>query len=131
MAVALEGIANEQQLEVGVNRPGNANRMFVIDGTARFTLTPGAGNDRASDTLRFPVGPTLASGQFIRAVATASLARIANGGLANNAQWAVDSVDADLDDETGRVIVTADLVVADTDGYLQRIGFQVNILAQL
>ena len=126
MAVALEGIANEQQLEVGVNRPGNANRMFVIDGTARFTLTPGAGNDRASDTLRFPVGPTLASGQFIRAVATASLARIANGGLANNAQWAVDSVDADLDDETGRVIVTAD-----TDGYLQRIGFQFNILARL
>ena len=83
-----------------------------------FTLTPGAGNDRASDTLRFPVGPTLAPGQFIRAAATASLASIANGGLANNAQWAVDSVDADL-------------VVADTDGYLQRIGFQVNILAQL
>jgi len=96
-----------------------------------FTLTPGAGNDRASDTLRFPVGPTLAPGQFIRAAATASLAGIANGGLANNAQWAVDSVDADLDDETGRVIVSADLVVADTDGYLQRIGFQVNILAQL
>ena len=61
----------------------------------------------------------------------ASLASIANGGLANNAQWAVDSVDADLDDETGRVIVSADLVVADTDGYLQRLGFQVNVLAQL
>jgi hypothetical protein len=38
---------------------------------------------------------------------------------------------ANLNDETGRVIVTADLVVADTDGYLQRIGFQVNILAPL
>jgi hypothetical protein len=131
MAVGLEGIANEQQLEVGVNGPDGANRMFVIDGTAAFTLTPGAGNDTISDTLRFPVGPTLTPAQFVRAIATASLASIANGGLANNAQWAVNSVDADLDDQTGRVVVTADLAVGDTDGYLQRIGFQATILARL
>jgi hypothetical protein len=130
MPVALEGIANEQQLEVGVDGPDGANRMFVIGGTAAFTLTPGAGKDTVSDTLRFPVGPALAPGQFIHAIATASLASIANGGLANNAQWAVDSVGADLDDEAGRVVIAADLVVGDTDGYLQRIGFQATILAR-
>jgi hypothetical protein len=29
-AVALEGIANEQQLEVGVNGPGGANRVNIL-----------------------------------------------------------------------------------------------------
>jgi hypothetical protein len=131
MAVNLEGIANEQQIDVRVSGPGNANRLFIIDGTAAFTLTPGPGQNSVSDTLSFTVGPTLQTGQFIRAIATGSLASIANEGLANNAQWAVDQVDADFDDESGRVVVTANLVVADTDGFLQRMGFQVNILAQV
>lgn len=131
MTVVLEGIANEQNLELVVAGPGQANRMFIVDGTAAFTLTPGNGNNEARDTLRFAVGPTLAEGQFVRAIATASLASISNQGLANGAHWAVDSVDADFDDESGRVIVTADLYVADTDGFLQRIGFQVNVLARM
>jgi hypothetical protein len=131
MVVPLDGIANEQTLEVVVTGPGNVNRLFIIDGTAAFTLTPGAGRDRAIDTVRFPIGPTFSTGQFVRATATASLASISNNGLANNALWAVDSVDADFDDESGRVVVVADLVVHDTDGFLQRIGFQVNILAQM
>jgi len=118
MAVAPEGIANEQQLEVGVNGPDGANRLFVD--RRHGGVHPHAGRGERPGVRHTPVPrrPTLAPGQFIRAAATASLAGIANGGLANNAQWAVDSVDADL-------------VVADTDGYLQRIGFQVNILAQL
>jgi hypothetical protein len=129
MAITLEGIANEQQIDVGITGPGNARRLFVIKGTAVFTFTPGPGNDSASDTLTFSVGPTLATGEFVRAIATASLASISNRGLANNALWAVDSIDADFDDESGRVVVTAQLVVADTDGFLQRIGFEVDIVA--
>ncbi|HET6918899.1 MAG TPA: hypothetical protein VFI46_05450 [Jiangellaceae bacterium] len=129
--MAFGGIANEQLIEVGVNGPGNANRMYIIDGTAVFSLTPGPGNDSVSDTLSFQVGPTFPTGQFIRAIATASLANIFNRNLANNARWAVNQVDADFDDESGRVVVTANLAVEDTDGFLQRIGFQVNILARV
>lgn len=128
MAVALDAIDNEQQLEVGVTGPGNARRLIVVHGTAVFVFTPGSGNDSARDTLAFPIGPALQTGQFIRATATASLASIFNGGLANNALWAVDSVDADFDDEAGRVVVTARLAVDDTDGFLLRIGFEVDIL---
>jgi len=130
MAINLEGI-DEQRLEIEVNGPGGANRLFAIDGMAAFTLTPGAGNNRVSDTLKFVIGPPLTREQFVRAIATASLAGIGNRGLANNAQWAVESVDADFDDESGLVAFSADLVVGDTDGYLQRIAFQIHILAQL
>jgi hypothetical protein len=129
MAVNLEGIANEQQMEIVVAGPAPANRMYIIDGTAVFTLTPGPGAQRVNDSLTFPIGPTLQPGQFVRAIATASLASIANQGLANFALWAADEVDADFEDESGRVIFTAKLVVGDTDGFLMRIGFQVNVLA--
>jgi hypothetical protein len=94
-------------------------------------LHQGRVGTRSPTHLSFPVGPTLQTGQFVRAIATGSLASIANQGLANNAQWAVDQVDADFDDESGRVVVTANLVVADTGGFLQRMGFQVNILARI
>ena len=83
MAVALEGIANEQQLEVGVNGPGGADRLIVIDGRAAFNLTPGAGNDRASDTLRFPIGPTLAPGDLVVADATDT----SSGSASRSTSW--------------------------------------------
>jgi hypothetical protein len=54
--------------------------------------------------------------------ATASLASISNEGPAHGAGWAVDRCRA-RQDETGRVIVEADLAVRDIDGAVLRIAY--------
>jgi hypothetical protein len=54
--------------------------------------------------------------------ATASLASISNEGPAHGAGWAVDRCRA-RQDETGRVIVEADIAVRDIDGAVLRIAY--------
>jgi hypothetical protein len=131
VAVPLEGIDGLRQMEVDVSGPGNANRLLIIVGTAKFTLTPPGSETQVADNLIFEIGPVLFPGQFVEAVATASLASISNAGTAVNALWAVDSVIADFNNATRRVRITARLVVRDSDGFFNRIGFQVNILTAL
>ncbi|MGH4012877.1 MAG: hypothetical protein ACRDSL_02845 [Pseudonocardiaceae bacterium] len=118
-------------MAIDVNGPGTANRLFIIVGTAVFTLTPPGNEKIVVDDLVFDIGPTLFPGQFRDATATASLASISNEDTAIDALWAVDSVLADFNAATRRVRITARLVVRDSDGFLNRLGLQVNILAAL
>jgi hypothetical protein len=131
VAVQLESIDGLRQMQVDVSGPGSANRLLIIVGTATFLLTPPGSETLVADNLVFDIGPVLFPGQFREAVATASLASISNQGTAVNALWAVDSVLADFNAATRRVRINARLVVRDSDGFLNRIGFQVNILAAL
>jgi hypothetical protein len=135
VTVDLREIDNLKQIAMDVTVPsGDANRLTIVVGTAVFTLTPPGDQQLVTDNLIFDVGPphSPALGSTFRdAAATASLASISNQGPANNALWAVDSVFADLNPATGRVRVTARLVVRDSDGFLNRLGFQVNILSQV
>ena len=128
--VTLDSIENEQEMQIGVNGPDGANRLIIYTGTAVFRFK-GTGSEVKRDTLSFNIGSAFSSGQFKKAVATASLASIFNDGPANDAGWAVDSVYADRDVYTGKVRVTAKLAVRDSDGYVFRIGYQVNVLAAL
>ena len=68
-------LVNQQQIEVVVSGPDGANRMWVIDGTAKckFYVT---GDTMKKETYSFHVGPSLTRRQFHRAIATASLADI-------------------------------------------------------
>ncbi|MGH8933452.1 MAG: hypothetical protein ACRDZO_23160 [Egibacteraceae bacterium] len=130
MTIQVQSFANVQQMEVVVNGPGNANRLFIISGTAVFNFTPLGDESQAVDDLIFAIGPFFQPGQLINLTAGASLASISNQGTAIGALWAVDSVNAGLN-EAGRVQVIARLVVRDTDGFINRLGFQVHILAAL
>lgn len=128
--VHLDSIDNPQEMRVSVLGPDGADTLIIYTGTAVFTFK-GTGSTIVRDTLSFNVGPVFAPGQLKRAVATASLASIFNDGPANDAGWAVDSVNAVVDLYTQRVRVTADLAVRDSDGFVFRIGYQVNVLAAL
>jgi len=124
------GIENPQELEIVVNGPAGANRLFVYTGTAVFNSDGAIGSEWMRDTISFEIGRTFTSGQFKKAVATASLASIANEHEAVNAGWAIDRVSADIA-ASGKIKVTLNYAIRDVDGYLYRVGYKVNVLAQL
>ena len=131
MAVSLDNIDNPQEMEVVVSGPGKANRLFIFTGTAVFTFK-GTSNDWSRNTISFLIPDhKFSPGQFLRGIATASLASISNNSVAQNAGWAVDSVDADWDDESGLIEVRAKLAARDTDGFINRMAYQVTVLAAL
>jgi hypothetical protein len=129
MAVNLDGIESAQEMEVVVNGPGDANRLFIYTGIAVFNFK-GTGSGWRKDTLTFQVGRTFTTTQFKKAVATAALASISNVEHAVNAGWAVDKVAARRA-STGKVELAMDLAIRDVDGYIHRVGYEVNVLAKL
>jgi hypothetical protein len=130
MAVNLIKIENPQEIEVAVSGPNGANRLYIYTGTAVFSFR-GTGSSWKRESISFKVGRVFKQGEFHKGIATASLASIDNYSHAVNAGWAVDSADADWDDESGKTVFTADLAVRDSDGFMTRIGYQVTVLAKV
>jgi len=132
---------SEQEIEVWVSGPGEANRMFVVNGIARMRLEiadmqeVGGRLVTAKETFTVLVGPVLTNAQFLRAVATATPNAMdfyfvkADGWEA----WAVHEVDADFDDETGRteLRIEAEVQAAGRRVGMNSISFQATILAAL
>ncbi len=129
MPVHLIHIENPQEMEVIVSGPGDANRLFIYTGIAVFSFR-GTGSRWLRDTLSFQIGRTFTAAQFKKAAATASLASIANNGHAVNAGWAVDRIEARRA-SSGRIEVTMNLAVRDSDGFLNRVAYEVNVLAKI
>ena len=130
MAVSLQWIENPQEMEIVVSGPAGANRLFVYTGIAVFSFK-GIGGSWLRDTTAFEVGRSFTSTQFKKAVAIASLASISNVSHAVNAGWAVDRVEAKRSTGSGKTKLTAKLAVRDSDGYLNRIAYEVSVLAKL
>ena len=132
MAISLGRIENFQEMEVWVSGPGRANRLFIYTGIAVFNFK---GDEPASawkkDSIEFELGRVFAPGQVRDVVATASLNSINNYSTAVHAGWAVDRVMAQWDLTEQRIKLLADLAVRDVDGYIQRMGFQVTVLASI
>jgi hypothetical protein len=61
-------LKDQSQVEVGVQGPGTATRLFLCTGRAQFELPSG------EMQVRFLVGPVLTHPQFVEASATAGLA---------------------------------------------------------
>lgn len=129
MAVNLYNIENPQEMEVGVNGPGDTNRLFIYTGIAVFDFK-GTGGGWLRDTLTFQIGRTFTSTQFKKAMATASLASISNKNHAVNAGWAVDKVEAKRA-MNGKIELTMNLAIRDVDGYLHRVAYEVNVLTKI
>lgn len=133
-------INSEQTIEVGVNGPGDVTRMHVVNGIAQCYMnvsSPAGGSWVTNqETFEALVGPTFTTADFRRAVATASLTSLrSDGGDAAFAQWEVTGVDADFDDDSGRVQLQFDLRVRVDAGSLSAsafiggVGIQVIILS--
>lgn len=123
-------IDNAQEAQVVVTGPSGANRLFIFTGIAIFSFK-GDGSDWKRDFIDFELGRVFAPGQVLDVTATASLNSIKNENVSNNAGWAIDRVTARWDATEQRIFVRADLAVRDEDGFIQRIGYQVTVLANV
>lgn len=135
-------LVSEQTLEAQVAGPGGATRLIVVTGLATCGLSvsvpsPGGGSASQQASFEAHVGPSLTVPQFRRAIATASLASLSASGSVTLHSWAVTAVDADFDDDAGKVVLGFDVQVnvqgapmpAATQIALLMIAFQVTILA--
>lgn len=129
-------LLNAQQMEVAVAGPDDANRLFICSGEA-VVLTGGDLPQQLNTTFTFLVGPALGRRQFVRATATAGLTGVMlnfSEFAAGSLQCGVSSVDADFDDEAGRVQVRVEIDGRSTEKVLlvpRNINYQVMILAEM
>jgi len=127
----------EQVLEAVVAGPDGANRLFTITGVANAFVSVNAGQQK-TETWTFLVGPTFTRGQFYRAIAIASVAnQIVNvlPPAPGTFQVGINSVEADWDDESGRVEVRVEIFLSANAGVnnvnINQLRYWVTILAQV
>jgi hypothetical protein len=125
-----EALLNAQQLEVAVNGPDGATHLILCTGVADLGY---AGHE----IYTFFVGPQISRRQFVGAMASWALARIQTynnsptGGQADAELGAnLVSIDADYDDESGQVKVSAEVSSSVVMTKLA-ISYNVSILAEL
>ena len=117
-------------MEVAVNGPDGATHLILCTGVADLGSV-------SHDTYTFLVGPQLSRRQFVGAIASGALSRIQaydkdtpgdhmDGELGAN----LFSIDADYDDESGQVKVSAEVSCSITMTKLS-ISYDVSILAEL
>jgi hypothetical protein len=126
----------EQVLEAVVAGPDGANRLYTITGAATVGINVSAGQTQ-TQTWTFLVGPTFTRGQFYRAIGAASVSsqsaflQTTSGSF----QLAISSVEADLDDESGRAEVRVEVYLSSSTGGPQlsvnQLRYWVTILAQI
>ena len=140
--IASDQIQNLQQIEAAVAGPGGANRLFTIAGqftvgAGVFLLAGGGNQNQSTGMFTVLIGPKFTRQQFFRAIGSAWLAKTsANVETAPpfGFAWAISSVDADWDDESGQVELRIEVFMQVRGGAfnLVEIGslaFQVTILA--
>jgi hypothetical protein len=125
----------EQVLEAVVAGPDGANRLYTVTGAASVGINVSGGQPQ-TQTWTFLVGPTFARGQFYRAIGTASVSfQNLNVQTAPfSFQVAINSVEADWDDESGRVEVRVEVFLtanAATRMDINQLRYWVTILAQV
>jgi hypothetical protein len=123
----------EQVIESAVAGPDGANRLFSITGTANVSISV-SGTSR-TETWTFLVGPVFTRGQLYRAIGTASVSsQSANVQTAPAIfQLQINSVEADWDDESGRVEVRVEVFAtasASMSMSISQLRYWVTILAQ-
>ena len=134
-------ISSEQNLQVGVSGPGDIASMYLVSGIANGVLNafaPSGGFNQQQATFSTHVGPVLTAAQFRKAIASAAITSLSSSGGDSFNSWAVTEVDADFDDDAGRINLTFDLSVSVSAGatgssqsVVASVGFQVFILTTL
>jgi hypothetical protein len=126
----------EQIVEAVVAGPDEANRLFTITGAANAFLSANAGQQK-TETWTFLVGPAFTRGQFYRAIGIASVSnQIVNVQSAPGFyQLNINSVEADWDDESGRVEVRVEIFLSANAGIsnvnINQLRYWVTILAKI
>ena len=127
-------LTNMQEMEVHVNGPDGANRMFVYSGMAEVELCGGLPHPRWSlEVVCFDVGRTydVDNEEVINIVTTSSLAGARTDGVASFAGWQIFGAAGELDDESGRVRMNIAAGARDTQAFLEQISFHIIVLARV
>ena len=137
MAAIQPQVESLQHMEVGVSGPDGVNRMFITTGLARTNLNASS-NQLRKENYAIHVEPPLTASQFRRAIATAAVSDSRffdfNAAQQDGMQWRVDEVDADFDDEEGKVELRFSLlveVIGSGQAGLDAVSFTVTTLAEV
>lgn len=127
-------LTDMQEMEVHVNGPDGANRLFIYSGMTEVELSGGLPHPRWSlEVICFDVGRTYDTedDSIVKITATAALAGNRTDGVASFAGWQIFGAAAELDDETNRVRMNIAAGARDTQAFLEQISFQVHVLAKV
>ena len=128
-------LTNMQEMEVHVNGPDGANRLFMHSGMAEVELCGGLPHPRWSlEIICFDIGRKydLEKGEaVIKVLSTANLAGTRTDGVASFAGWQIFGAAGELDHEDGCIRMNIAAGARDTQAFLEQICFQVNVLAKV
>jgi hypothetical protein len=128
-------LTNMQEMEVHVNGPDGANRLFIHSGMAEVELTGGLPHPRWSlEVVCFDLGRKYDCDngeKVVSIVATAAMAGSRTDGVASFAGWQVFGCAGELDKDSCRVRMNIAAGARDTQAFLEQISFHINILAKI
>lgn len=126
-------LTNMQEMEIHVNGPDGANRLFIYNGMAEVELCGGLPHPRWSlEVLCFELGRTYSGDdEVVKITATASIAGARTDGVASFAGWQIFGAAGELDEDSHRVRMNIAAGARDTQAFLEQIAFQVNVLAKV
>ncbi len=126
-------LTNMQEMEIHVNGPDGANRLFIYNGMAEVELCGGLPHPRWSlEVLCFELGRTYTGDdEVVKVTATASIAGARTDGVASFAGWQVFGAAGELDEDSHRIRMNIAAGARDTQAFLEQIAFQVNVLAKV
>ena len=129
----------EHVLEAVVGGPDQANRLFTVTGTADVNIF--VSGTSLTETWAFLVGPVFTSAQFYRAIGMAAVSSQTHsphtgpvGQFQPSFQVQINSVEADWDQNWGRVKVGVEIFVTASASAVVRISglrYWVAILARV
>ena len=127
-------LTNMQEMEVHVNGPNGANRLFMYSGMAEVELCGGMPHPRWSlEVVCFDIGRRydVENEAVINILANAALAGSRTDGVASFAGWQIFGAAGELDHEDCRVRMNIAAGARDTQAFLEQIAFHVNVLARI
>ena len=127
-------LTNMQEMEVHVNGPDGANRMFIYSGMAEVELCGGLPHPRWSlEIVCFDIGRSydIENEEVINIVTTSSLAGGRTDGVASFAGWQIFGAAGELDEESGRIRMNIAAGARDTQAFLEQISFHITVLARV
>ena len=127
-------LTNMQEMEVHVNGPDGANRMFIYSGMAEVELCGGLPHPRWSlEVVCFDIGRTYdtENEEVINIITTSSLAGCRTDGVASFAGWQIFGAAGELDEDDCRVRINIAAGARDTQAFLEQISFHVSVLAKV
>ena len=127
-------LTNMQEMEVHVNGPDGANRLFIYSGMAEVELCGGLPHPRWSlEVICFDIGRTYdqENEKVINIITTSSFAGGRTDGVASFAGWQIFGAAGELDEDSGRVRMNIAAGARDTQAFLEQISFHITVLARI